>query len=183
MNKTILSLLIIFVWGLGAPEVSGQSAELCQGHYYTEAEGAAKLASLRERMRTAADWEQRADSIRAHVREGMELDNLPARSPLNPRFRNKKEFDGYTVESVVFESLPGFYVTGNLYRPTGKFKKKSLAVVLMPHGHFPPSHHVIGEDQCAHLRQGGTAILNIFHESSVVVFFREMSVRHQHNGQ
>ena len=52
-------------------------------------------------------------------------------------FRNKKEFDGYTVESVVFESLPGFYVTGNLYRPTGKFKKKSLAVVLMPHGHFP----------------------------------------------
>ncbi|HEX8038036.1 MAG TPA: acetylxylan esterase, partial [Chryseosolibacter sp.] len=50
---------------------------------------------------------------------------------------NKRVLNGYTVESVVFESLPGFFVTGNLYKPSGKLKKKSLAVVLCPHGHFP----------------------------------------------
>jgi hypothetical protein len=38
---------------------------------------------------------------------------------------------------VVFESLPGFFVTGNLYKPSGDLKKKSLAVILEPHGHFP----------------------------------------------
>ena len=79
----------------------------------------------------------RADSIRTHVRRGMELDVFPARTALNPRFRNKKIHEGYSVESVVFESLPGFFVTGNLYMPAGKHRKRSLAVILAPHGHFP----------------------------------------------
>jgi hypothetical protein len=115
----------------------GQSSELCQGHYYTEQEGAAKLAALAERLKSVKYWEQRADSMRAHLRNGMELGEFPARTPLNPRYRNKRMLDGYTVESVVFESLPGFFVTGNLYKPVGKLKKKSLPVILSPHGHFP----------------------------------------------
>jgi hypothetical protein len=114
-----------------------QSSELCQGHYYTEQQGAAKLEALKERMKTKEDWRQHADSIRSHVKRGMELDVFPRRSPLNARFRNKHELDGYSVESVAFESLPGFFVTGNLYKPSGKHKKKSLAVILAPHGHFP----------------------------------------------
>jgi len=114
-----------------------QDGELCQGHYYTEQQGADKLAALTQRLKTVKDWEQHADSIRSQLRKGMELEVFPARTPLNPKYRNKNELDGYTVESVVFESLPGFYVTGNLYRPSGKLKKKSLAVILSPHGHFP----------------------------------------------
>lgn len=114
-----------------------RSQELCQGHYYTEEQGAAKLSALRARIQTEAQWRARADSIRQHVRRGMELDVYPKRTPLNAKFRNKKTFDGYTVEAVAFESLPGFFVTGNLYRPTGKYKKQSLAAILMPHGHFP----------------------------------------------
>lgn len=114
-----------------------QSSDLCQGHYYTEQQGAEKLQALKERLKTPGDWQQHADSLRAHVRKGMELEVFPARTALNPRFRNKRILDGYTVESVVFESLPGFFVTGNLYKPAGKLKKKSLAVILTPHGHFP----------------------------------------------
>lgn len=114
-----------------------QKTELCQGHYYTEEEGAAKLAALTRRIQTRKDWERHADSIRLQLRMGMELEVFPARTPLQPRYRNKQELDGYTVEAVAFESLPGFFVTGNLYRPTGRAKKKSLAVVLSPHGHFP----------------------------------------------
>lgn len=114
-----------------------QAPELCQGHYYTEQQGAEKLAALQKRLVTKKDWEARADSLRLHVRRGMELDVLPGRAALNPRFRNRHAGNGYIVESVVFESLPGFYVTGNLYRPEGNHRKKSLPVVLMPHGHFP----------------------------------------------
>ncbi len=114
-----------------------QSSELCQGRYYTEEEGAEKLAVLSRRIQTEAMWRAHADSIRLHLRKGMELDVFPERAPLNPRFRNKKILNGYTVESVVFESLPGFFVTGNLYKPSGPRAEKSLAVILAPHGHFP----------------------------------------------
>lgn len=114
-----------------------QSGELCQGHYYTEQEGADKLAALTRRIITAKDWEAHADSLRATLRRGMELEVFPAKTPLKPRYRNKKVLNGYTVESVIFESLPGFFVTGNVYKPSGKLKRKSLAVVLSPHGHFP----------------------------------------------
>lgn len=114
-----------------------QSPELCQGHYYTEKQGAEELERLKERLQTRLDWEQHADSMRRHIRNGMELEVSPQKTRLNPRSRNKKVLDGYTVESIAFESLPGFFVSGNLYRPIGKFKKKSLAIILQPHGHFP----------------------------------------------
>lgn len=121
----------------GYQPVSAQSSELCQGHYYTEEEGAAKLAALTKRLGDVTAWQQHADSIRSRLRKGMELDVLPAKTPLNPGFRKKMTLDGYTVESVAFESLPGFFVTGNLYKPAGRLRRKSLAVILAPHGHFP----------------------------------------------
>ena len=119
------------------PSSQSQDNDLCQGNYYTEGQGANKLAALGGRLQHKKDWEERADSIRARLKSGMDLEVFPRRTPLNPRYRNKKILDGYTVESVVFESLPGFFVTGNLYKPTGKLKQKSHPVVLCPHGHFP----------------------------------------------
>lgn len=137
MKHITRPLAALFMLLMSAAVAQAQSTDLCQGHYYTEQEGAAKLQALQKRLTTRRDWEQHADSIRAQLRKGMELEVYPARTPLNPQFRNKKMLDGYTVESVVFESLPGFFVTGNLYKPLGKSKKRSLAVVLFPHGHFP----------------------------------------------
>ena len=37
--------------------------------------------------------------------------------PLNPRVTGRIQSDNYAIEKVIFESLPGFYVTANLYRP------------------------------------------------------------------
>ena len=47
------------------------------------------------------------------------LGGLPDYSgPLNPRVTGSIQAGNYTVEKVIFESLPGFYVTANVYRPT-----------------------------------------------------------------
>lgn len=106
--------------------------ELCQGAYFTEEQGKAFLeqhipASLQ-------DWQNRAAEIRSHILEGMELTTIPP-SPGTPAIINEKKImDGYTIENVAFESLPGFYVTGNLYRPLKK--QKSYAGILSPHGHW-----------------------------------------------
>jgi len=60
---------------------------------------------------------------------------MPARSPLNPVIHGLIDQGDYTIEKVYFESIPGFYVTGNLYRPKGKTGRRPA--VLSPHGHFP----------------------------------------------
>src|SRR5258705_9876641 len=109
-----------------------QQSNLCVGAYYTEEEGARKLNEVLKSIHSLKDWQAHADSVRKQIRTGMQMERFPAKTPLNPKFRNKKVFDGYTVENVVFESLPGFFVTGNLYRPVGNFKNKSLAVIASP---------------------------------------------------
>jgi cephalosporin-C deacetylase-like acetyl esterase len=49
-----------------------------------------------------------------------EIGGLPvAKTPLNARVTGGFQREGYRVENVAFESLPGFVVTANLYIPTG----------------------------------------------------------------
>ena len=57
---------------------------------------------------------------------------LPRRGPLNARIMKRVQRDGYGIEHVLFESLPGFHVTANLYRPPGK---GPFPGVLLPCGH------------------------------------------------
>ena len=59
---------------------------------------------------------------------------MPTRTPLNAVIHGKIDRPEYTVEKVYFESVPGFFVTGNLYRP--KNKTGPLPGVLCPHGHW-----------------------------------------------
>jgi len=54
--------------------------------------------------------------IRAKVLEA--LGGFPEKTPLNPRITGTLERDGYRVEKLIFESLPRFYVTANVYVPT-----------------------------------------------------------------
>lgn len=128
MKLTIPFLFICLV-------AQSQSNNLCQGAYYTEAVGAEKLTQVYKRMTSLSNWKQHADSIKQNLRKGMDLESFPAKTPLHAKFKNKKEYDGYSVEAVTFESLPGLFVTGNLYKPTGKIKNKSLPVILCTHGH------------------------------------------------
>ena len=59
---------------------------------------------------------------------------MPPRPELKAVIHGKVEREDYTVEKVFFQSHPGFYVTGNLYRPKGK--TGPFAAVLCPHGHW-----------------------------------------------
>jgi hypothetical protein len=69
---------------------------------------------------------------------------MPEKTPLEPVLHGKIERDGYTIEKVFFASVPGHYVTGNLYRPTGREGKRP--VVLMPYGHWPSGRFIWRDD-------------------------------------
>lgn len=62
------------------------------------------------------------------------IGGLPAeRTPLHPRTTGTLMRDGYEVRKVIFESLPEFYVTANLYVPSSG--KPPYPAVLGPCGH------------------------------------------------
>lgn len=106
---------------------------LCQGHYQSEADAVQQLKRMAATFSTRQEWQERAARIRNQILVGAKLEPLPARTPLHTLFYNKRIFDGYTVESIAFESRPGFFVYGNLYRPLDK--PAPYPAILCPHGH------------------------------------------------
>src|ERR1043165_804696 len=83
---------------------------------------------------TREAWEARKAILKEQLLVSQGLWPMPQKVPLNAVIHSKIERDGYTVEKVFFVSHPGHYVTGNLYRPTGKTGK--LPAVLYTHGHW-----------------------------------------------
>ena len=59
----------------------------------------------------------RAAYVREHVLASAGLLPMPDRTPLKPVIFDEIVHEDYAVAKVYFESLPGFFVTGNLYRP------------------------------------------------------------------
>ena len=101
----------------------------------TEEEGKEQLADFAKTWHTRSQWEARARHIRECLLREAHLTPFPRRAELKPIIWGKRECRGYTVENVSFESLPGFFVTGNLYRPASG--SGPFAGVLCPHGHGP----------------------------------------------
>ncbi len=130
----IVVLMTICLGKSSSSPTQAQIVTLFRGHAYTQPEAKKKLAELAKFYDDRVSWEQRAEMLRAGIRRGMQLEKLPEACDLKVIRRNKRELDGYTVENVAFESLPGFWVTGNLYRPT-KIEDK-IPGILNPHGHL-----------------------------------------------
>lgn len=90
------------------------------------------------------EWLERKQWLKDHILVSMGTYPLPDRTPLNAEVFGKIEREDYTVEKVYFESYPGFFVTGNLYKPKGK--PGPFPAVLCPHGHWGPGRLVNTEN-------------------------------------
>jgi hypothetical protein len=89
-----------------------------------------RAETIRE-IHTIAQAEQRKEVVRSKLLDI--LGGLPDyKGPLNPRITGQLRSDSYTIEKVIYESLPGFYITANLYRPNvpGRYP-----AVLLQSGH------------------------------------------------
>lgn len=86
-------------------------------------------------VRTLADWQALRSEIRRQLLDMLGLEPTPRRTPLNARTTGVIERATHRIEKIVFESMPGLYVTGNLYLP--KRVEGKLPVVLYLSGHSP----------------------------------------------
>jgi dienelactone hydrolase len=85
--------------------------------------------------KSKSEWQARAKDIREHALVSCGLWPMPEKTPLNAQVFGKVERDGYSIEKVHFQTYPGFYLAGNLYRPLGK-GSGPFPAVLNPHGHW-----------------------------------------------
>jgi dienelactone hydrolase len=130
--KVLYLLALLFL----SLTLQAQDDMLCVGHYWTEDEANLMLKKFATEWDDRASWEKRADMIREGILEGMQWEKMDRfkDAPLKPIIHSSREMDGYIVENIAIESFPGFFVTGNLYRPLQKQDK--YAAVLSPHGHL-----------------------------------------------
>ena len=158
-KRTILVFIIlVFLHPFVFSQPNPDKPDLCQGAYYTEEQAANVLKELSNVYHDRSSWEQRAALIRQGILDGAELNHIP-RAPLKIIHNGIHKEKNYTVENIALETLPGYYLTGNLYMPVRKFT--SLAGVLSPHGHFTnPDGRFQEQSQklCATLAQMGTAV-------------------------
>jgi hypothetical protein len=85
--------------------------------------------------KSKAEWDTRAEYVRRRVLVALGLWPMPTKTPLNVVMHGKIDRPECTVEKVYFESAPGFFVTGNLYRP--KNVQGKVPAVMFAHGHWP----------------------------------------------
>jgi cephalosporin-C deacetylase-like acetyl esterase len=84
-----------------------------------------------DQVHTVAEAERRKQVVREKLLKL--LGGLPGYSgPLNAKVTGEIKADGYTIEKVLFQSLPNFYVTGDLYRPNAPGRHPAI---LFQSGH------------------------------------------------
>jgi len=96
-------------------------------------EGKKHLGQLLSLYKDLSAWESRKEELRKCFLEQMGLTPMPKKTPLNPIYTPKRKMDGYTVENVAIETIPGVYLCGSLYRP--EKGKGPFPAILCTHGH------------------------------------------------
>ncbi|MFT7172152.1 MAG: hypothetical protein ACI9NQ_000361 [Paracoccaceae bacterium] len=106
------------------------------------------------------EWAGRSAKIRQALRVSAGLFPEPDRTPLNAIIHGKVDGGDFTVEKVYMETLPGFFLTGNLYRPKGGSEKRPG--VLCPHGHWEEARFSDAGEEAAkkQIAEGAEAFLD-----------------------
>lgn len=108
------------------------------------------------KLKTKSDWQQRQLVVRKKL--DALIGKLPAKTPLNAEVTGIVKKDGYTIEKILFQPVPGYYATGCLYIPdnlTGK---------------APAILNVIGHDQPSFREQHYQVIITNLLKKGMIVF-------------
>ncbi|HEX7859389.1 MAG TPA: acetylxylan esterase [Verrucomicrobiae bacterium] len=85
-------------------------------------------------IESKADWERERPRLKRELRGMLGLDPMPERGDLRAQVTGKFAREGIVVEKLHFQSSPGLYVTGNLYRPEKVTARLPAILYLCGHG-------------------------------------------------
>ncbi len=170
-----------------APAVT-PAATLRRGAFWTPEEGKRKLDEYAATWSDKASWEKRAAALREGVLRGAGLAKFPPRTALNPLYRGVRFHEGYTVENVGFESVGGYFVMGNLYRPATKPESGKCPAILLAHGHCTPGNVPFAVNKTGgRFSEDTQRLAAVLARMGAVVYAYDMtgvneSVQYPHNG-
>jgi dienelactone hydrolase len=154
-SSQTLRYLVFLLWLAG--EASAQSPEAKPGDALVGKYFAQQTRELTDRaladIKSLEDWLAVRAEYRRQLFEMLGLDPLPPKSALNPVMTGTIESDDFVVEKLHFQSLPGLYVTGNLYRP--KQQDGPLPAILYVCGHGGVKKNGISYGNKTHYQQHG----------------------------
>ena len=85
------------------------------------------------RFSSREEVDRRREELRFNLRMAAGLYPWPEKTPLNVKYQDVGEYDGYSVKKVMFESYPGFWSTGNLYLPCPMPEKAPAILNVIGH--------------------------------------------------
>jgi len=86
--------------------------------------------------KTLAEWQARRERLRKQILSAAGLLPMPPKTPLNPQIFGRIENKTYSIEKVLLETMPGYYLGGNLYRPLKPPPPGGFPAIASPHGHW-----------------------------------------------
>ncbi len=117
----------------GPPDRGEPGDEMIQA--YLAQQTAAIHARFAEDVQSAEHWQRLRPQYQREYFYMLGLDPMPPKTPLQAQVTGTLQGDGYTVEMLHYQSRPGLYVTGNLYRPAVVEPGRRLPAVFYVCGH------------------------------------------------
>ncbi len=123
----------LFAQPLGQPDRASPGNEMIQK--YLQQETAKLSARFGEDILSREAWEAKRPQYVEEYYYMLGLVPRPEKTPLHATVTGTLERDGYVVEMLHYQSRPGLYVTGNLYRPAAVKPGEKLPAVYYACGH------------------------------------------------
>lgn len=126
---TLLASLTIATAAKFRPNTSPTAGDLVFDKYFAAETKKLSEASLSS-IETLEDWQTARVTFRKQLHEMLGLDPFPPKTDLKATVTGKVDHPDFTVENIHYQSMPGFYVTGNLYVPK-KLKAPAPAILYV----------------------------------------------------
>ena len=130
---------------------------LRQRDFFTLDQAVAEHEKLSQAYTDSLEWKLKAAEIRKGILDGAGIASLKSSTELNVIRHSFKKMDGYAVENVAIEAMPGIYLTGNLYSPLDTSVKHPG--ILCTHGHGTDGRwQAYTQQRCATLARMGAVV-------------------------
>ena len=130
---TAVSAATAFAQPYGKPDRNSPGDAMIQA--YLKQETAKVEARFAEDLASRNAWEAKRPQYVKEYYYMLGLSPMPEKTPLHATVTRTLKRDDYVVEMVHYQSRPGLYVTGNLYRPATVKEGERLPAIFYVCGH------------------------------------------------